>query len=290
MAKSQSCGMRGRRAGWVGSVILASALWLPGAARAQTAASDPNPGAITFTGGLDAPSVYVFRGFVQERDPKLTLFPYGDLGFALKSGEGGRTRVGVHVGVWNSLQTGSSGSEGFTEHLHYQENFYTTLSLGLGKGLTIGTTFTAYTSPNLMFNTVKEVSVKVAHSSRIRPYGVVGFDVGKDGADNGTKKGTYLELGVGPTLPLVGRVTITIPVKLGMSVKDYYELSGVDHRFGYLDAGALVTLPLSGVSSSFGSWNLHGGVDLLVLGDTAKAMNAGDKNKVVGLIGIGVIY
>ena len=290
MAESQSCGMRGSRAGWVRSVILTSVLLLPGVARAQTAGSDPNPGAITFTGGLDAPSVYVFRGFVQERDPKITLSPYGDLGFALKSDEGGRTRVGVNVGVWNSLQTGSSGSAGFTEHLHYQENFYTTLSLGLSKGLTVGTTFTAYTSPNLMFNTVKEVSVKVAQSSRLKPYGIVGVDIGTDGADNGAKKGTYLELGVGPTLPLVGRVTLTVPVRLGMSLKDYYELSGVDHRFGYLDAGALVTLPLSGVSSSFGSWNIHGGVDVLTFGDTTRSINAGGKNKVVGLIGIGLTY
>ena len=35
----------------------------------------PNPGALTFTGYLDVPSVYVFRGIVQEADPKLTLFP-----------------------------------------------------------------------------------------------------------------------------------------------------------------------------------------------------------------------
>lgn len=62
--------------------------------------------------------MYVFRGLVQERDPKLTLSPYGDLGFALKSSDG-RTRVGVNVGVRNILQTGSSGSAGFTEHLHY---------------------------------------------------------------------------------------------------------------------------------------------------------------------------
>lgn len=152
----------------------------------------------------------------------------------------------------------------------------------------MATIYTAYNSPNFMFNTVKKGSGKVAHSSRIKPYGIVGFDPGKDSAENGVKKGPYLELGVGSTLPLVGKVTLTIPVKLGMSLKDYYELKVVDHRFGYFDAGALVTLPRSGISSSFGSWNLHGGVDLLVLGDTAKAMNAGGTNKVVGLIGIGL--
>ncbi len=42
--------------------------------------ADPNTGALTFTGGLDVPTKYVFRGLVQEADSKLTLFPYGDLG------------------------------------------------------------------------------------------------------------------------------------------------------------------------------------------------------------------
>ena len=44
--------------------------------------ADPNTGALTFTGGLDVPTKYVFRGIVQEADSKLTLFPYGDLGIA----------------------------------------------------------------------------------------------------------------------------------------------------------------------------------------------------------------
>ena len=57
--------------------------------------ADPNTGALTFTGGLDVPTKYVFRGIVQEADSKLTLFPYGDLGIAFYSGEGAhQERVG----------------------------------------------------------------------------------------------------------------------------------------------------------------------------------------------------
>lgn len=275
-------GVRGMLAGAVLAVMA-----LPGLAHAQ--ASDPNPGAITFTGGLDAPSVYVFRGIVQETDPKITLWPYGDLGFALKSGDGAVKSIGLNLGVWNSLHTGSSGSDGITEHAHYEEDFYTTLSFGFSKGLTFGATYTAYTSPNFMFNTVKEVSVKVAQSGRLNPYGLAAFEVGENGADGGANKGTYVELGVGPAFPL-GKASLAIPVKLGLSGKDYYELNGVDHRFGYLDVGALVTLPLTVVPASFGAWNLHGGVDLLTFGDTTRAINAGEKNKVVALVGIGVTY
>ena len=78
-----------------------------GEARAQD--SDPNPGAITLTTGIDFPSVYFFRGIRQEGDPGLTMFPYGDVGIALFSGDGGVKSAGLNFGIWNSLNTGSSG-------------------------------------------------------------------------------------------------------------------------------------------------------------------------------------
>jgi hypothetical protein len=275
-------------------VVLAAAVTLgvSANARAQAAADDPNPGAITFTGGLDAPSVYVFRGILQEADPKLTLWPYGDIGLALASGDGGVKSVGLNFGVWHSLQTGSSGSDGPSGRIHYEEDFYTTLSLGFGGGVTVGTTFTAYTSPNAMFGTVKELSFKVAKTHMLSPYGVLAFELSDNGqADAGLRKGTYLELGVGPAFPLGGgKATLTVPVKVGLSLKDYYELGGTDNKFGFFDIGGLITLPLSGVASRFGSWNIHGGVDVLVFGDTTKAINSGDSSKIVGLIGIGVGY
>jgi hypothetical protein len=274
---------------------------LTGTAGAQTA-GDPNPGRLTFTGGLDVPSVYVFRGIVQELDSELTLFPYGDLGLALFSGDGGVKSVGVNVGVWNSLNTGSSGLDGLSDRLHYEEDFYATLSLGFGGGVTLGTTFTAYTSPNASFNTVKELSFKVAKTHMLSPYGVLAFELGDESsstfgtADFGTagaanKRGTYLELGVGPAFPLGGRVTLTVPVKVGLSLKDYYELAGVDNNFGFFDIGGLITIPLTGADSQFGSWNVHGGADVFVFGDTTRVYNNdNDKSKVVGLIGVGVTY
>jgi hypothetical protein len=272
-----------------GVVVAAAAMLMavPTVARAQ--AADPNPGGITFTGGVDVPSVYVFRGILQETDPGFTMWPYGDIGFALMSGDGGVKTVGLNFGVWNSLMTGSSGSDGVSEHLHYEEDFYTTLSLGFSKSVSLGTTYTAYTSPNLMFNTVKELSFKVAQTSRFNPYGILAFELGEHGADGGENKGTYLELGVGPAFP-IGTATLSIPVKLGMSLNNYYELNGEDNKFGFFDIGGLITLPLSGINSNFGSWNIHGGVDFLAFGDTTTFFNQDDSSKVVGLIGIGVTY
>jgi hypothetical protein len=283
-----------------GRVALASAmisLLVSGSALAQAATSDPNLGALTFTGGLDVPTIYFFRGIRQEVKPSITLWPYGDIGLTLFSGSGGLKSVGVNFGVWNSLQTGSSGVKGPSARLHYQEDFYTTLALGFGGGVGLATTFTARTSPNGMFNTIREMSLKLTTAHMGNPYGLVAFELSDKGqADGGSKKGTYLELGAGPIWALKkDGPTIAIPVKVGLSLKNYYESGAVDNKFGFFDVGGLLTVPLNIVPRRFGSWNIHGGADVLVFGTTTKLLNinaAGQvkKSQVVGLAGIGLRY
>jgi hypothetical protein len=265
---------------------------LPSPISAQSSSTGgTNTGAIQFSGGVDVPSVYVFRGLLQETDPRLTLSPYGDLNIALHSGTGGFKTVGVSVGVWNSLQTGSSGSGGPSGHLHYREDFHAALSLGFGGGISVSAAYAALTSPNNMFNTIKEVQLRVAKAHMLNPYGFVAAELSDDGqADNGAKKGTYFELGLAPSFALGGKATLIIPAKVGLSLKDYYELAGQDEKFGYFDVGGVLTLPLRGVSESFGRWNVHGGVDIFALGDTAKAFNQNKSSKVVGSFGLGLSY
>jgi hypothetical protein len=276
----------------------ACALMLAGPAAAQTPAAaappppDPNPGAMTFTGNVDvlAKTPYIFRGIVQETHPKLTLWPSGDIGIALYSGKEALKSATVNFGVWNSLHTGSSGLDGSSKKLHYEEDFYTALGLGFSKA-TFTTTYTAYTSPNAGFLTVHEISFKVASTHKVAPYVLLAQELGKNGADGGAKKGTYVELGVGPSWPVAkGKATIAIPVKVGLSAHNYYELDGVDHKFGFLDVGALITVPLTGIPASYGGWNFHIGGDGLVFGDTTKAFNGGKKSKGVFLFGFGVSY
>jgi hypothetical protein len=82
---------------------------------------------------------------------------------------------------------------------------------------------------------------------------------------------------------------VAVPAKVGLSLKDYYELNGVDQTYGFFDVGALATIPL-GLPDSVGAWNLHGGVDVIAMGDKAKAANGGNGSKVVAMVGIGVTY
>ena len=115
-------------------------------------------------------------------------------------------------------------------------------------------------------------------------------------ADAGTNGGTYIELGVGPSWTLGGGpVTLAVPLKLGLSAGDYYELNGEDHAFGYFDAGMLFTFPLTRVPSRFGSWNFHAGADAFAFGDTTEAFNVnkdGDTSSgaFTAMFGFGVSY
>jgi hypothetical protein len=279
---------------------LATALLVAVPASAQDSASlpDPNPGNLTFTGSMDFLNTYMFRGIRQD-DTKVIMWPAVDLGMSVYSGNGTLKSVGVNVGSWNSLHTGAAGSDGPSGKLWYEGDFYATLGLGFGRGVSLGTTYTAYTSPNNMFTTVKEIAFKLAvddsaylGAAALKPYGLVAleFDAspGLGQADAGENAGTYLELGIAPAWA-TDAVSLAFPVKIGVSLNDYYELAGVDNRFGYASVAGIVTVPL-GTTTNFGAWNVHGGLEFQALGDTTKAINGGDGQKVIGSFGFGLSY
>ncbi len=276
------------------SVICGAMLTLAASeVRAQEAA-DPNPGNLTVSAGVDALNTYMFRGIRQD-DTEIISWPFADLGLSLFSGEGAVKSVSANVGSWNSLHSGAAGSDGPSGKMWYESDFYATLGLGFGGGVSLGTTYTAYTSPNSTFGTVKEIAFKLAvddssylGAAALKPYGLMAFEL--DGqADGGTSEGTYLELGVAPGWAAPA-VSLAFPVKVGLSLKDYYEFSGVDEKFGYMSVAGVATVPLTGIPSSFGAWNVHGGLEYQVLGESTKAINLGDESKVIGLFGIGLSY
>ena len=268
----------------------------PALAQAAAAPADPKPGTITVTAGTDFVNTYMFRGFRQD-DTKIITWPYGDLGLAVYSGDGVLKSVGVNFGMWNSLHPGDAGRDGPSDKLWYERNFHSTVRLGFGGGVSVGTTYTAYNSPNGMFSTVKEVALKLAVDDSaylgkraVKPYALVAVELntapGLGQLDAGAKAGRYLELGVGPGWAL-DAVSVAVPVKVGLSLGNYYELAGIDHKFGYFSVASIVTVPL-GRTSSFGAWSIHGGVEFQSLGDTTKALNGGDGSKVIGSFGLGL--
>jgi len=270
---------------------------------AQEAAKDPNPGAMTVTGTLDFLNQYMFRG-IRQNSTGIAIWPAIDLGLAAFSGEGGLKSVGINFGTWNSLHTGDTGQDGPSGKLWYESDFYAALGFGFGGGTSFTTTYTAYTSPNNGFTTVKEIMFKLAvddsgklGKGAVKPYIAIAqefdTDVARGQADAGENAGTYLELGVAPGYA-ASKAGIAFPIKVGMSLSNYYELAGEDNKFGFFSIAGIATIPLGG-TTNFGSWNIHGGVEYQRLGDTTAAFNLDDdglpkKNQVIGSIGFGFSY
>jgi hypothetical protein len=266
----------------------------------DSAKPDPNPGALTITGSIDFLNQYMFRG-IQQNNTGFATWPAFDLGLAAYSGDGGLKSVSVNFGTWNSLHTGNTGQDGPSGKLWYESDFYTTVGFGFGAGNSFSTTYTAYTSPNEGFTTVKEIMFKYAlddsgylGKAAVKPYLAIAqeFDTapGRGQADAGANAGTYMEIGFAPGYAM-NKASIAVPIKVGLSLNDYYEniQTGEDSTFGFFSVAGIVTVPLGG-TSSFGSWNIHGGVEYQALGETTKVFNGDKSNQVIGSFGIGFSY
>jgi len=267
---------------------------------AQAAAADPNPGALTITGNIDFLNQYMFRG-IRQNSTGMAIWPSFDLGLAAYSGEGGLKSVGINFGTWNSLHTGDTGQDGPSGKLWYESDFYASLGLGFGGGTSFTTTYTAYTSPNNSFSTVKEIMFKLGvddsgklGKAAVKPYVIFAFEIDTDvatgQADGGANAGKYLELGISPGYS-GSKAAIAIPIKVGLSMGDYYEhpLTGEDEKFGYFSIAGIVTVPLGG-TTKFGGWNIHFGGEFQKLGETTKFFNGDESNQFIGSVGFGFSY
>jgi hypothetical protein len=268
-------------------------------------AKDPNPGALTLTGSVDFLNQYMFRG-IRQNGTGMVTWPAMDLGISVYSGDGGLKSAGINFGTWNSLHSGDTGAKSDESglgcacgKLWYESDFYASLGLGFGGGTSLTTTYTAYTSPNNGFSTVKEIMFKFAvdDSSKlgkaaVKPYIAIAreFDTqpGVGQADGGENAGTYVEIGFAPGYA-AKKASIAFPLKVGMSANDYYELAGEDHKFGYFSIAGIVTVPLGG-TTSFGAWNIHGGVEYQKIGTTTEFYNDGESNQIIGSFGFGFSY
>lgn len=283
------------------ALVLAAAV--PAVAAAQTIAPaqtalDPNPGKVSLVAAYDFTNAYMFRGLRQD-DTRVIMFPSAEARLDLHDDDDGLNDVALRIGTWNSLHTGAAGLTGPSNKLWYESRFYSTVDFTFGPGVTVGGTYTAYPSPNNSFTTVKELAFRVAAGDRsapaglaLRPHALVAFEFdtapGVGQADGGSNGGTYLELGIAPRIS-ESDVAVAFPVKVGLSLNDYYELAGVDHTFGYLSLGAIATVPVFR-STTYGAWDIHGGFEFQSLGDTPEAFNRGDQSKVIGTIGVGFSY
>jgi hypothetical protein len=230
------------------------------------------------TTGLDFTSAYLFRGIRQHSGGTIAQ-PYGDLAYTTNG-------VTFDVGTWNSVHSTAPAGN------YYERDWFGSVTFTAGK-LKPGLLYTSYTSPADSFSTVQELAGTLAVDDSKSPFPLspkilLAFELGDGQADAGTAKGTYLELGVRPSVKLAPKLTLAIPVKTGLSVHNYYQLDGVDDHFGYFDTGLSLSVPV--VAGRSGTLEAHGGIDLMWLGDHLKTINLGDGFRPVTLVGFTYSY
>ena len=251
----------------------------PAAAAAPAQAEAAPAKHLTVTTGMDFTSAYLFRGIPQHSGGAIVQ-PYVDLGIALGHG------VTANVGGWNSVHSTAAAGN------WYESDYYGSVTFTAGK-LKPGVLYTSYTSPADSFATVKELAGVLAFDDSasvfpLSPKVVLAFELGSGSADGGADKGTYLELGVRPTVRLAPRATLAIPIKTGLGLNKYYEGPTGDNRFGFFDTGLQLSVPV--VAGKGGALEVHGGFDLMWLGDNLQLINGGDGFKPIGLIGFTFTY
>jgi len=270
----------------------------PGTAEEPSAPSGPT-GSI----GLDVSNHYFFRGIVQETRG-VVFQPYLESGFTVYEGEGGLSSIGLSLGIWNSLHTEHPANDS-GPGAWYESDLYAGVSLGLFDSLSLGVTYTAYTSPNGSFATVHELSGSLGYDDSSAWEGIAGGRFGGiqpsltiarelEATAFGDSEGTYMELGIGPSVALVQSDSIElgvgVPVTVGTSLGDYYEDAEGDDFFGYLNAGLSLTAGLAFVPEQYGSWELSLGGSVLVLGDNLKTANEDRGTELLATAGLAVGY
>lgn len=230
------------------------------ATTAQAPASEPEEKPYTIAVGIDIPTDYYWRGIAQETEGFIAQ-PFVDLGVTLSD------TVSVNVGMWNSLHSGESTGT------FYEADYYGSLNFAAGKWAP-KVIYTAYSSPNDTFSTVHELAFSVAYddsesSFALAPSAMLAFDLSNDG-------NTYFQVGVAPAIPIEGPVSLSVPVALGLSLKDFYG----DDTYGYTKIGLAASGDLAP------GWSARAGVDLLFLGDSLQF----DDESVKPVFSFGVTY
>jgi len=243
------------------SFVLAIAVFT----RPASAQMDPQ---VSLTVGTDVLSDYYFRGFPQEADASegVVVWPYADLGVTLTD------TVSLNFGSWNSLHS-ETGTGTF-----YEADYYASMSFTAGNWGP-GVLYTAYTSPNDSFDTVHELAFSLGYDDSASEFALSPSVMAAFGLNEGYRT-SYMQFGIGPSVPLGEAASLDLPVTYGFSLHDYYG-DDSDGRFGFFSIGPTIGVPVGEY------FEVHGGVDLIWFSENA---NPNDDFKAVPKIGASVTF
>ena len=262
--------------------------------------SGPNTGRLSFSGGTDFATAYFFRGYNQE-DQGVIAQPY--LTLYAKLIDDDAFKVTGYVGTWNSIHSESTLADaGAGPNSWYESDFLAGVDISSG-AFTVGFIYTLYTYPNGAFESIQEVGAKLAWDDTEFQEGRLGFALkpyvavyAETGDRNGSED-WYGEIGVAPGIYTFNEdgkypVAITVPLTVGLSLKDYYFDEGGDEEvLGYASAAVTASVPLAFIPPEYGAWNITGTFQYLYLNaEGLQAANEGDDYELIGKVGIAFAY
>ena len=268
--------------------------------RCATGTQTSEYGLISLNFGVDWASAYYFRGIAQEQSGA-NFQPYGSLSFKLIENAGPLTALTATPGTWNNWHAGGGTLvDPVDPKFWYESDLYFTLAATLWENVTIGLTYTAYTSPNDSFRAVQELALGVSLNDSkwlgafaLNPSLLVAGEV--DGqADAGRPTACTCNSASTPGT-LWRRRALTPddqpPGHAGAQRGHYYEFGTTKNPvFGYVQFGPVFSVPVAFIPKSYGTWTVKGAVEFLFLGETLKPLNDNDVFKPIGRIGIAAVY
>jgi hypothetical protein len=273
----------------------------------------PNLGRISFNIGADIPTMYFFRGILQE-DRGFILQPYADATVNLYENEGNWfSGWDVYGGIWNSLHseiTGSTRSTG--PEPWYEFDAWGGTSLTFWDVVELNTAFTTYNSPNGAFDTYHDILAGFGFDDSewlgrwaIHPMFNFYFETqGNAFTERGGARpspnfrGRLFQMVAGWDWPVLFQdyeAVIRLPIELGLNINNYYARRASDGgtedpTYGYFQTGLSLDLPLSFVPSEYGAWLVDVGARWINVGDSLKSTNNGDSGAIYGKFGIAMAY
>lgn len=266
----------------------------------EEAAAKVNKGRVSLSVVSDFTTAYIFRGILQERNGFIWQ-PSAEVGFNLYEGDENSafSSIDLGVGVWNSFQSNKTGAVSGPSNL-YETDIYPSLSMSFPNHLELSLTYYVYTSPNGAFDTVQNFDMGLAYDDTelwggdfsMAPSITVSFET--DGTNFGDQQGSWLGLNAAPTFVAFAEaeypLTLSVPLALGLSISDYYEIDREDDTFGFFSFGLSGSVPLAFIPADYGAWSAYAGINVYVLGDNLKEANLGDSPFPVATGGIRFDY
>lgn len=257
-------------------------------ARAQDQGLDPKATKapeLSTSAGVDFTTHYFYRGISQENQG-LIVQPNFDV-----SGKAAEN-LDFQVGFWGSIHDGDTGLGSTSGKPWYEADFFVNFDYAI-QDLTLSVSYVVLDSPNGSFVTTQEAVLGLAYddSGMYKGQKFGGFNPGvtivrelDGGSDLGSALGTYLEVGISPSLQATDAIKLTLPIAVGFSLDDYYQdAAGKDNSVGFYSIGVQLETPVS-------YWTLTAGVQYLLLDGVTQAINGGDASEVVGSIGMSLSW